>query len=682
MSIRIGEQIISGGIPTNSTDSIVNQNEGGSIEYVYNWVGTTQEYEDQEVALLHPEWVCYITDDETHDEQEIEIVQYTARNVGDIFFTSRSDAWLNGAVPCDGHTYDLADYSGEESINALLQADKIPYVSISDYEAAITTKGWCDKFGWDGVEASTFKVPTLTAKIIQDNNIPVVGNGMTLGITDGTNNAGLASGVNTQYGGLAIAEDYGVSVGTPSTGQTWVGGDITMGITTDATKSGMIADLSNDSANLRVMVQLSTGFNDESVETLHSLNTTVTTLSSEVETIADSYVPNTYMTNCITKIPQDIKLELNNGTVTLKAGSKVYVPDGFEQDGTTRKYNKITIAQDLSVTLSTSGTAYIDQVFVSYIVDTNTIRVSHIYNSESGTGSIPTYTDNPHSLYYKLDTNYLYSILQDTTPNSSFPLAIVTRENYVSQDSVIKSIDQVFNGLGFIGSTLFTLPGIEGLAPNGRYSDGTPKSRKMTMDKVCITSSDTYSTTDLAIVVGEDIGCQFHSYYEQETNPNQNWTFWYQPSSNILQLRRAPGYEYEDYTVIEGFYIGKVDRNSGLFSNLRQEHVTQINNLHTEDRVVDFQCPTADNNYTWYRRYASGFIEQGGGGVTNGQTLSVTLPITMKNIYYNIQVSAAWDDAATGQNEGVKNKTVSGFDVTVSSPNIDVWWEVKGMVAY
>ena len=40
------------------------------------------------------------------------------------------------------------------------------------------------------------------------------------------------------------------------------------------------------------------------------------------------------VTNCITKIPQDIKLELNNGTLTLKAGSKVYVPNGFEQDQT------------------------------------------------------------------------------------------------------------------------------------------------------------------------------------------------------------------------------------------------------------------------------------------------------------------------------------------------------------
>ena len=32
----------------------------------------------------------------------------------------------------------------------------------------------------------------------------------------------------------------------------------------------------------------------------------------------------THITNCITKIPQDIKLELVDGTLTLKAGSKIY----------------------------------------------------------------------------------------------------------------------------------------------------------------------------------------------------------------------------------------------------------------------------------------------------------------------------------------------------------------------
>lgn len=47
-------------------------------------------------------------------------------------------------------------------------------------------------------------------------------------------------------------------------------------------------------------------------------------------TSADFFQSNllNYTTNRILEIPQDIKLELNNGTLTLKAGSKVYVPNG------------------------------------------------------------------------------------------------------------------------------------------------------------------------------------------------------------------------------------------------------------------------------------------------------------------------------------------------------------------
>ena len=50
------------------------------------------------------------------------------------------------------------------------------------------------------------------------------------------------------------------------------------------------------------------------------------------------------VTNCITEIPQDIKLELNNGTLTLKAGSKVYVPNG---SGT---FDTVTTTADVSTT--------------------------------------------------------------------------------------------------------------------------------------------------------------------------------------------------------------------------------------------------------------------------------------------------------------------------------------------
>jgi len=35
----------------------------GATAVLYDWEGTLQQYIDQNIATLHPEWICYITDD-------------------------------------------------------------------------------------------------------------------------------------------------------------------------------------------------------------------------------------------------------------------------------------------------------------------------------------------------------------------------------------------------------------------------------------------------------------------------------------------------------------------------------------------------------------------------------------------------------------------------------------------
>ena len=74
------------------------------------------------------------------------------------------------------------------------------------------------------------------------NSVPVVGNGMTLGLTNGTYNAGitkLASGYATIYSGAfdVAVSDSGNTTGTNAQG--------TFGVTTDAEKSGIIAKTSD-----------------------------------------------------------------------------------------------------------------------------------------------------------------------------------------------------------------------------------------------------------------------------------------------------------------------------------------------------------------------------------------------------------------------------------------------------
>lgn len=65
-----------------------------------------------------------------------------------------------------------------------------------------------------------------------------------------------------------------------------------------------------------------------------------------------------------------------------------------------------------------------------------------------------------------------------------------------------------------------------------------------------------------------------------------------------------------------------------------------------EHKVIEFQAPTAGNNYTWYRKYADGWVEQG--GVLQAQTINagyvatqtLVLPVTMADANYTITFGA------------------------------------------
>ena len=192
------------------------------------------------------------------------------RNIGDIFLSSRTDSALNGAVEANGAQYNFADLNGgNNNVQELLDSGALPSVSIEDYDAAVAADGWCGVFGYDA-GATYFKVPKLSAYIIQKENIPVIGNGITLGFTDGSSNYGF-SGVNSSPARtlLTTGTDYGSTVGSVHVSND--NPDKTVGITTDPTKSGIISDLSNDSFTGRVMIQLFNSTTDTAVATCTSV---------------------------------------------------------------------------------------------------------------------------------------------------------------------------------------------------------------------------------------------------------------------------------------------------------------------------------------------------------------------------------------------------------------------------
>lgn len=200
-----------------------------------------------------------------------------AMPVGAIFTTPRTGT-IQGAVEANGSPYNIADYSGEGSIGALLTAGSIAYVSKTEFQTRVANTGACDSFGWDGASDTTFLVPKLNPWHV-GKNAPVVGNGNNIGWTDGTTEY---AGVGQTYTGTGITGIFGTdetkTLPASGTGQGYQPSNNTMyGLSTDPTKSGVIADLT-ETTNLRVMVQLATGATDQALETCTSVLADVSAL--------------------------------------------------------------------------------------------------------------------------------------------------------------------------------------------------------------------------------------------------------------------------------------------------------------------------------------------------------------------------------------------------------------------
>jgi hypothetical protein len=141
------------------------------------------------------------------------------------------------------------------------------------------------------------------------------------------------------------------------------------------------------------------------------------------------------------------------------------------------------------------------------------------------------------------------------------------------------------------------------------------------------------------------------------------------------------------------FYVGEftqtaLENTAGLNAELFNDKVDKGH------QVIAFQAPTAQNNYTWYRKYADGWVEQGGlagdGGTTNQNPRSVVFPVTMANTNYQVLGTPknTTNDAATYTMQP-RTLSTTGMDVycTYCTRNDagpagpTFYWEVRGMAA-
>ncbi len=96
------------------------------------------------------------------------------------------------------------------------------------------------------------------------------------------------------------------------------------------------------------------------------------------------------------------------------------------------------------------------------------------------------------------------------------------------------------------------------------------------------------------------------------------------------------------------------------------------------DYIVASQMPTAENNYTWYRKYASGWVEQGGICPSLGYT--VVFPVAMADTRYTAQGTAR--ETSGNYAVRIQNITTTSFKMNSSSANNhEIWWSISGIAA-
>lgn len=132
------------------------------------------------------------------------------------------------------------------------------------------------------------------------------------------------------------------------------------------------------------------------------------------------------------------------------------------------------------------------------------------------------------------------------------------------------------------------------------------------------------------------------------------------------------------------------DAFSEALNDKADRDLQNVDTVSGGDAVIAFQRPTAENGYTWFRKYASGWVEQGGIGNLVNSSYTANLPVEMAdtNYFYSFNTAVVQVNTAVAGRKCTTKTTTSitivGTYASGGATNYDqggVVWEVKGMAA-
>lgn len=218
-------------------------------------------------------------------------------HIGQQGYTYRTSV-PEGCAWCDGAEYTQEAFP---DVYQMLVSGELQSTTFEDFNSQVDANGFCDLFALNAATTS-FKVPSLPDKYVieLDDEIPVKGNGKTLGFYNGTTEYTINPNTSNSspFAGFSNA---GVGLVLPATGaafSTSVGAGV-MGLTTNYSNSGIVADASNSSkyVTLKAYVVLYASAVEASVaqaaEFINGLtskaNTDLSNVSSNIDYVVKSY---------------------------------------------------------------------------------------------------------------------------------------------------------------------------------------------------------------------------------------------------------------------------------------------------------------------------------------------------------------------------------------------------------
>ena len=359
-----------------------------------------------------------------------------------------------------------------------------------------------------------------------------------------------------------------------------------------------------------------------------------TDLSNITSICAKHFLNKTQITNCILELPERVKIEVNNGTVTAKAGTIAIFPYGTTDLSDTYPIGSTFLDSNLIV----EDTQYTDGKFFVWLKIPNDITRTftgnnhiYIYSKLANNGTLniagthavwcgPTYVSGT-AAFYNTTTNLIEAYIDGTASGEyfSFPMCKIS-----VTDGVV-SVENITNGMCDFGNMLIIDKGIKGLAPDGRSADGSLKNLTLTSRYLHVFVGATGHTQKIVTIWGS-IGYRNDYYTESETMPDMtglNYMTWYNPEINYVYLTNNGGESWEQVYTFPAIYY-ETDTSGKIIDFQAYKPFQAVDNSHLKNYLskkaeIDLSnCtkPYVTQTYvsgtSGYRLWSDGWCEQWG----------------------------------------------------------------------